>query len=121
MLVNSSLDLEQYFKFNDLMTSVNFNKSKFCFLIGVNPRYEGFYLNVKMRQRQLKGKFEIFSMNSTIDLTYQVKTLSTNPKFLKIISEGNHILIAEKYLSENIIIFEKEKYNFLLSQNERRS
>jgi len=92
MLVNSSLDLEQYFKFNDLMTSVNFNKSKFCFLIGVNPRYEGFYLNVKMRQRQLKGKFEIFSMNSTIDLTYQVKTLSTNPKFLKIISEGNHIL-----------------------------
>jgi predicted ABC-type ATPase len=30
-------------------------------------------------------------------------------------SEGNHILIAEKNISENILIFEKEKYNLLFS------
>lgn len=36
-------------------------------------------------------------------------------------SEGNHKLIAEKSLSENIVIFEQEKFNLLLSYYEQRS
>ena len=35
-------------------------------------------------------------------------------------SEGNHVLIAEKSLSENIVIFEQEKFNLLLNDYEQR-
>ena len=91
-LINNDLDLENYFKLNDSIFSLDFKLSKFCLLIGVNPRYEGFYLNLKLRQKQLKEQFEVFSMNSLVNLTYSAKTISTNPKFLKIIAEGNHIL-----------------------------
>ena len=35
-------------------------------------------------------------------------------------SEGNHVLIAEKSLSENIVIFEQEKFNLLLKYYEQR-
>lgn len=35
-------------------------------------------------------------------------------------SEGNHVLIAEKSLSENIVIFEQEKFNLLLNYYEQR-
>jgi hypothetical protein len=35
-------------------------------------------------------------------------------------SEGNYVLIAEKSLSENIVIFEQEKFNLLLNYYEQR-
>ncbi len=36
-------------------------------------------------------------------------------------SEGNHKLIAEKYFSEKIIIFDQDKFNLLLSHYEQKS
>lgn len=96
--VNNSNDIEKYFKLNNSVLPINFNSSKFCFLIGVNPRNEGFYLNIKLRQRQLKGNFKIFNMFSMVNLTYLTQITSTNPKFLKTISEGNHIL-SQNFIS----------------------
>jgi NADH-quinone oxidoreductase subunit G len=96
--VNNSNDIEKYFKLNNSVLPINFNSSKFCFLIGVNPRNEGFYLNIKLRQRQLKGNFKIFNMFSMVNLTYSTQITSTNPKFLKAISEGNHIL-SQNFIS----------------------
>jgi NADH-quinone oxidoreductase subunit G len=137
IFLTNNTDIEQYFKLNNLTSySSNFNVSKFCFLIGLNPRYEGFYLNLKLRQRQLKGNFKIFNMNSLLNLTYNTKTISNNTQFLKLISEGNHvlsqnfksstkpILILNHQLSnrtDNIFflksIFNLEIYSKLKSQN----
>jgi NADH dehydrogenase/NADH:ubiquinone oxidoreductase subunit G len=97
--VNNGNDIEKYFKLNNSVLPINFNSSKFCFLIGVNPRNEGFYLNIKLRQRQLKGNFKIFNMFSMVNLTYSTQIVSTSPKFLKAISEGNHIL-SQNFISK---------------------
>jgi NADH-quinone oxidoreductase chain G len=90
--VNNNTDIEKYFKLNSVRLPINFDSSGFCLLIGVNPKNEGFYLNVKLRQRYLKGGFKLFSMFSTLNLTYSTNNTSTNPKTFRMISEGNHVL-----------------------------
>jgi hypothetical protein len=90
--INNGADIEQYFKLSNSELSAKIRECNFCFLVGVNSRYESFYLNIMLRKRKLKGNFKIFIMNSSINLTYYAKTVSTNPECLKTISEGNHLV-----------------------------
>ena len=89
---NNSIDIEQYFKLDNLELPVKIKECNFCFLVGINSRYESFYFNIVLRKRVLKGNFKILVFNSFINSTYLTKTLSTNPESLKLISEGNHIV-----------------------------
>ena len=103
-----SVDLEQ----NILLNSVNkLENSNLCFLIGVNTRYEGSYLNLKLRQRYLKGNFKIISIGSFLDLTIPVSYSGLNAKILKDIGEGNHFLCQDIINSKNpIFIISSELY-----------
>ena len=56
-----SVDLEHNFVLN---LTDNLSESNICFLIGLNTRYEGSMLNIKLRQRYLKGNFKIVSIGS---------------------------------------------------------
>ena len=89
--MNSNIDIEQYFKLDNSELHIKIKTCSFCFLIGMNTRYESFFFNILLRKRKLKGNFKIFVMNSFINLTYYIKTLSTNPECLRAISEGNHV------------------------------
>lgn len=56
---NSNNDLESNFQLN--ITSNNKTKlsnSENCLLISTNPRYEGYFLNLNLRQRFFKGNFK---------------------------------------------------------------
>jgi len=58
------------YTFNDEFTKIE--KSDFCLLIGVNPRYEGSLLNIKLRKRFTEGGFKIVSVGTPVNLTYPI-------------------------------------------------
>ena len=98
---NLKIDLESNFLLNTFKNSMDLNKSDFCLLMNVNPRYENPSLNIKLRQCFLKGNLPIFSINSLVDLTYPVKSLGSNIKILSKITEGNHLICQNMSLSKN--------------------
>lgn len=69
--------------------------TKLAILIGVNTRFEGSYLNLKLKQRYSKGNFKLFSFGSLTDLTYPVSYIGSTLKSLKILAEGNSLNCQE--------------------------
>jgi len=107
---NSNLDSNFLMKTGNSIN--NLHKSDLCLLINVNTRYENSALNLKLRQRFLKGNFNVFSINSITDLTFPIKSLGSNFKILKQIIEGNHEFAKELSVSSNpTIIFSSELFN----------
>jgi hypothetical protein len=85
-------DLESNFQLNSSTTNLtNLLKSDLCLLIGVNTRYEGSYLNLKLRKRYLKNNFNIISLSSLLDLTFPVFLLGSMLKVIRLIIEGNSL------------------------------
>lgn len=85
-------DLETNFILNSATKKHKLSLSNLCLFLGVNPRYEGSYLNLKLRQRYLKGNFKFFSLGSLINLTYPINYLGSNINTLKTIVEGNNFI-----------------------------
>merc|ERR1711862_796303 len=78
--------------------------SNLCLLIGVNSRYEGTALNIKLRSRYLKGNFNTIQLGSLINLTFSTTNLSSNLKILKSLIEGNNIFCQDFVNSCNPIL-----------------
>lgn len=115
---NSSNDLESDLQLNLASNVVKLNTSTLCLLISTNPRYEGFHLNLNLRQRFLKGNFKCLSLGSIMDLTFPVTSLGSNTKVLKTIIEGNNLLCQDLKFSKNpLLIFN----NNLLKRNDGRN
>ena len=111
-------DLETNFQLNLAKKKVKLNNSTLCLLISNNPRYEGFYLNLNLRQRFFKGNFKCLIIGSLIDLTFPVSFLGSNLNILKTIAEGNNITCQEIKISKNpILIFNQE----LLKRNDGKN
>jgi NADH-quinone oxidoreductase chain G len=109
---------EGNFKNNDLETNLTTNattklkSSNLCMFFGVNSKYEGSYLNLKLRQRYLKGNFKIISINSLLDLTVPVNYFGLNIKNIKSLFEGNSFLCQDLVNSSNpLLIFSSKIYN----------
>ena len=114
-------DLENNFLTNFTDKEIFFNKSNFCILIGVNPRFDSPSLNIKLKQRVLQGNFKIYTINSVLDLTYKYKNLGNSVKVLKSICEGNHYICQELINSKNPLILynpeliKKDSFNVYLN------
>ena len=83
-------DFEQNYLINPIQTFLDLSKIDFCLLLNINPRYEGYLLNLNLRKRYLKKKLKICNFGSLIDSTYPVKFLGSNQKIFKSIVEGTH-------------------------------
>jgi NADH-quinone oxidoreductase chain G len=81
-------DFSTNYKLNSTIARVS--ESDLCLLIGVNPRYEGSLLNVRLRKRYLKGGFSIATIGSALNLTYPVEHLGLGGKTLNKITKGKH-------------------------------
>lgn len=92
---NIENDLESKFLLNSASNKYQLAQSKICFLIGLNTRYEGSSLNLKLRHRYLKGDFKIISLGSAIDLTFPISYLGLNLKTLTSVIEGNNFFCQE--------------------------
>jgi hypothetical protein len=96
-------DLEFNFQTN---YSLTLNKTKLinsnlCLLITTNPRYEGFFFNLNLRQRVLKKKFQCVLIGSLINLTFPVSFIGSNINIIKVITEGNHFFCQNFKHSNN--------------------
>jgi hypothetical protein len=102
-------ELESTFQLNVASNKSKLNSSNLCLLISNNPRYEGYFLNLSLRHRVLKGNFKCLMIGSLIDLTFPVSFLGSNLNILKTIVEGNNIVCQEfKYAKNPIIVFNQE-------------
>jgi hypothetical protein len=116
---NQNNDLESNFQLN--ITANNTTKlssSNICLLISTNPRYEGYFLNLKLRQRFFKGNFKCLSIGSLINLTFPVVFLGSNTNVLKTIATGNNLTCQTFKLSKNpLTIYNTELLKRVDGQN----
>lgn len=102
--VKINSNLESDFLINSATSVPKLTSSSLCLLIGINTRYEGSHLNLKLRKRYLKGSFKLFSINSLFDLTFPVSFLGSNAYSFKTIVEGNHVICKDLSNSINPLI-----------------
>jgi NADH dehydrogenase/NADH:ubiquinone oxidoreductase subunit G len=111
-------DLESNFQLNAASNKIKLSKSTLCLLISNNPRYEGYFLNLTLRQRFLKGDLKCFVVGSLLDLTFPVSFLGANLNVLKSIAEGNNLICQNFKSSKNpVIVFNYE----LLKRNDGKN
>lgn len=96
-------DLEVDFQINSATSIPELYSSSLCLFIGTNTRYEGSLLNLKLRQRYLKGNFKFISIGSFLNLTFPVSFLGSNMSVLKTIIKGNHRACQDLSNSSNPI------------------
>lgn len=100
---NSSInDFESNFQINsNLFNKTSLINSSLCLLITTNPRYEGYHLNLNLRQRVLKKKFKCILIGSLINSTFPISFLGSNTSSVKTITEGNHFICQNFKHSKN--------------------
>lgn len=104
-------DLESNFQLNLVSDNIKLSSSNLCLLLSTNPRYEGFYLNLSLRQRFFKGNFKCLAIGSIVDLTFPVSFLGSNLNTLKNIVEGNHLSCKDIKSSQNpILVYNNELF-----------
>jgi Molybdopterin oxidoreductase len=107
----SDNELESDFQLNFDLNKVKLNSSTLCLLLSSNTRYEGYFLNLNLRQRFLKGNFRCIVLGSLIDLSFPVSFAGSNAKILKPIAEGNNLLCQELRDSKNpLVIYNSELF-----------
>jgi len=109
---NLNTDLESSFVLNSSSENPKLLISDACFFLWVNTRFEGSYLNLKLRQRYLKGNFSAFSLGSKINLTYPVCYMGSSTKILKAFVEGNNLICQNfKSASSPILVCGVENFH----------
>lgn len=113
----TNLDFESNFQLN---LHNHFNRSNNSYIAGcsfqigvllsVNPRYEGYYLNLNLRQNFLKGDFKCILLGSLIDINFPIMFLGSNLSTLKMLLEG-------KSLISNVLVWSSE-YPFFIYNND---
>ena len=109
-LINT--DIESNFLLKSTLKNNQLSNAKLCLLIGINTRYEGSTLNIKLKQRYSKGNFKILNINALTDITIPTSYLSLNLKTLSTIAEGNNLFCQELLNDSNpLIILSSEIFN----------
>jgi NADH dehydrogenase/NADH:ubiquinone oxidoreductase subunit G len=86
-----SNDLEFQYQLSSSTNKPKLHMSTLGILVNTNPRYEGYVLNLSLRQRFLKGDFKLLNLGSMLDLTFPVYNLGSNFNILKSLGEGTHL------------------------------
>jgi NADH dehydrogenase/NADH:ubiquinone oxidoreductase subunit G len=105
---NINADLEQSYLLDSNLSN-EIQTSDTCLLVGLNPRYEGSKLNLKLRARYLKGNFKVIQLGSLVDLTFSIKNITSITHILKSLVEGNNLFCQEFINSSNPILISNEE------------
>jgi hypothetical protein len=96
---------------NDLTSSETLVTSNFCLLVTTNPRYEGTFLNLNLRQKVLKKNFKCVLIGSLINLTFPTFFLGTNINIAKTLTEGNNFICQNfKYSLNPFLVYNMELF-----------
>jgi hypothetical protein len=88
-------DLESNYQLSLLTKTPKLQISTLGILLNTNPRYEGYVLNLNLRQRFLKGDFKLFNIGSMLDLTFPTYNLGSNFQILKSLAEGTNLVCQD--------------------------
>lgn len=114
-------DLESNFQLNSVLSKPKLLSSSLCLLLGLNSRYENSNLNLILRQRYLKGNFEILNIGSLFNFSFPVFSLGSNIFILNSIIEGNNIFCVDLKLAKNPLlltnteVFKRNDFNQLIN------
>lgn len=97
-------DLESNFQLNSVSNKFKLLSSSLCLLIGINSRYENSNLNLTLRQRYLKGNFEVLSIGPLFDFSFSVLSLGSNISILNSIIEGNNLFCVDIKIAKNPLL-----------------
>lgn len=104
-------DLELNFQMNDFINSNALLTSNFCLLVATNPRYEGTFLHLNLRQKILRKNFKCVLIGSLINLMFPTFFLGTNINIAKTITEGNNFICQNfKYSTNPFLIYNTELF-----------
>lgn len=107
----NNTDLESDFQLNNTLNKRELNLSTLCLLISTNCRYEGYSLNLNLRQRFFKGNFKCLLIGSLINLTFPITFLGSNVNILKSILEGNNFVCQDlKFSNNSTLIYNNELF-----------
>jgi len=84
-------DFESQYQLSPTTKTPKLHMSTLGVLLNTNPRYEGYVLNLSLRQRFLKGDFKLLNIGSILDLTFSPYNLGSNFSILRALGEGTHI------------------------------
>lgn len=90
-----SNDLEVAYQLSSSTQTPKIQMSTLAILLNTNPRYEGYVLNLNLRQRFLKGEFKLFTIGSILDLTFPTHNLGSNFQTVKSLAEGTHLVCQD--------------------------
>jgi NADH dehydrogenase/NADH:ubiquinone oxidoreductase subunit G len=107
--ITTNNDLESQFQLNTTTEKSKLHLSTLCLLLNTNTRYEGYLLNLNLRQRFFKGNFKLLSIGSFLDLTFPTYTLGSNIKIIRSISEGTHLFCQD---------FKNAEFPLIITNNE---
>lgn len=93
-------DFEYLNQINESTQNSNLSMSNLGILLNTNTRYEGYVLNLNLRQRFLKGDFKLFVIGSLLDITLPVNFLGSSLNIFKSIGEGTHTICQNLKKSE---------------------
>ena len=88
-------DIESAYQLSPLIQTPKIQMSTLAILLNTNPRYEGYVLNLNLRQRFLKGDFKLFNIGSMLDLTFPTHNLGSNFQTVKSLAEGTHLVCQD--------------------------
>jgi len=90
-----SNDLESNYQLSSLTQKPKIYMSTLAILLNTNPRYEGYVLNLTLRQRFLKGDLKLFNIGSMLDLTFPSHSLGSTFQTVKSMGEGTHLVCQD--------------------------
>ena len=90
-----SNDLECEYQLSPSTQKPKIQMSTLAILLNTNPRYEGYVLNLSLRQRFLKGDFKLFNIGSILDLTFPTHNLGSSFQTVKSLAEGTHLVCQD--------------------------
>nr|YP_010377383.1 NADH dehydrogenase subunit 11 [Nitzschia dissipata]QYB23070.1 NADH dehydrogenase subunit 11 [Nitzschia dissipata] len=117
---NISNDFESFYQIDSSSNKSKLAMSSLGILLNTNTRYEGYVLNLNMRQRFLKGDFKLLSIGSLLDITLPVSNLGSNISVLKSIGEGTHLFCQDiknssfPLLISNTELFKRKDSKYLI-------
>jgi len=109
-IYNVNNDLEINYQLNDSLNSSCLTKSNLALLLNTNSRFEGYVLNLSLRQRIFRGDFKLLSIGSMLNLTFPIEDLGSNFNVIRSIAEGTHFTCQSFKTSNNPLLITNTEF-----------
>ena len=86
--LSKNVNNEESFQVDSSFNLPQLAQSSTALLVNTNTRYEGYIVNLTLRQRFLKGNFNLFNIGPDLSLTIPTTNIGSTTKTLVSLSEG---------------------------------